>query len=65
MTNIAKEITSILRLFNGLRFNPELQTPIRCDNRQSVDIINGKNNTYRTKMKHVDIHQLWLRQEVS
>jgi len=65
MTNIAKEITSVIRLFNGLRFNPEIPIPIRCDNRQSVDIINGKNNTYRTKMKHVDIHQLWLRQEVN
>ena len=43
-----------------------LDTPpsIYCDNQQTVGIVTKAIDRLHTKVKHVDIHQLWIRQEV-
>ncbi|KAJ5771753.1 hypothetical protein N7520_002282 [Penicillium odoratum] len=37
---------------------------IEYDNRRTVDLINAEDTLFDTKLRHVDIHGHWLRQEV-
>ena len=52
------------RIFNAIRFDPEQTISIDCDNRQTVRLASATQPTISTKLRHVDIHQFWLRQEV-
>lgn len=52
-----------MRLFNELRFDPESDPRISCDNSQTVRLINIETPQLTTKLRHVDIHHFWLRQE--
>jgi hypothetical protein len=40
------------------------QYPIQCDNQQTIRLLTTPAIKLATKLKHVDIHQHWLRQEV-
>jgi hypothetical protein len=51
-------------LFASIGFDPEHQISILCDNLQTVDLLTSDELKVRTKLRHVDIHQHWLRQEV-
>ena len=53
------------RLFSQLKFNSGLKPEILCDNLQSVRIANSESDCIQTKLRHVDVHQLWIRQETS
>lgn len=58
------EMEEWCRLFNGLHLKLN-QTPIIwCDNQQTVGIVTKDQDRLSTKLKHVDIHQNWVRQEV-
>jgi hypothetical protein len=58
------EMEEWCRLFNGLSLKLN-QTPIIwCDNQQTVGIVTKEQDKLSTKLKHVDIHQSWTRQEV-
>lgn len=37
---------------------------IECDNSRIVDLINSEDIPFDTKLRHMDIHGHWLRQEV-
>lgn len=37
---------------------------IECDNSRIVDLINSEDTPFDTKLRYVDIHGHWLRQEV-
>lgn len=37
---------------------------IYCDNQQTLRLLQKEDPKLATKLKHVDIHQCWLRQEV-
>ena len=37
---------------------------IQCDNTQTIQLITAEIATLKTKLRHVDIHNHWLRQEV-
>jgi hypothetical protein len=52
------------RLFNAIRFDPGHPLAINCDNKQTIGILTKETPQLRTKLRHVDIHQHWLRQEV-
>jgi len=52
------------RIFKAIRFDPEQDVVIDCDNQQSVRIVTKEARTVSTKLRHVDIHQFWIRQEV-
>ena len=38
---------------------------IQCDNKQTIRLVTAEIATLQTKLRHVDIHNHWLRQEVS
>ncbi|KAJ5771802.1 hypothetical protein N7520_002331 [Penicillium odoratum] len=52
------------RLFGRIGFKYPEGLTIECDNRRTVDLINAEDTPFDTKLRHVDIHGHWLRQEV-
>ena len=52
------------RLFRFIRFDPDHPKVIHCDNKQTVDLLMRERSIFQTKLRHVDIHRLWVRQEV-
>ena len=45
----------------GIKFeDPRIQ--LWCDNKQTIGLINNELLTLRTKLRHVDIHNHWLRE---
>ena len=52
------------RFFTAIEFDAEEKLTLQCDNLQTVRILTKETPKLDTKLKHVDVHQLWLRQEV-
>jgi hypothetical protein len=52
-----------IRICQHVKFDPEIQPIIYCDNEQTVGIIE-KDERLHTKLRHVNTHQMWVRQEV-
>jgi hypothetical protein len=51
------------RVFNYLEFELDSDTTVNCDNLQTVRLMMKESPKLVTKLKHIDIHQHWLRQE--
>ena len=64
LTRAAKETMWWHRLFSNLEFNPGHELIVHCDNRQTIRLLTQDGQKLETKLRHIDIHQLWLRQEV-
>jgi hypothetical protein len=64
ISEAAKSIFWWKRLFNAIDFDPEHNISIQCDNRQTIGLLTKEDPMFRTKLRHVDIHGHWLRQEV-
>jgi hypothetical protein len=64
-TNTAKEAMSMHRICNaiGLDFDDEKLT-IHCDNAQTIRLLTKEEMKLQTRLKHVDIHRNWGRQEI-
>ena len=62
LSNTARETIALYRLFEQIQFDPEQQPRILCDNQQTVGLIQKERPQLTSKLKHVDIHNLWLRQ---
>lgn len=63
LTITAKEYIWWIRLFQNLHL--DIQSPvIFCDNQQTLRLLKKETPKLATRLKHVDIHQCWLRQEV-
>ena len=60
---MAKEAIFVSRLLTelGIRL-PESTITIQCDNTQTIQLINKEVSKLQTKLRHVDIHNHWLRQ---
>ena len=52
------------RFFENLGFNPDCPHILYCDNKQTVRLVTTEAPKLKTQLKHVDIHNQWLRQEV-
>ncbi|KAI0569523.1 hypothetical protein Alg130_11610 [Pyrenophora tritici-repentis] len=52
------------RVFQHIKFDLEVQPTIYCDNEQTVGIVKKEDERLHTKLRHVDTHQMWVRQEV-
>ena len=52
------------RVFSHIQFSPDIRPVIYCDNEQTVGIVTKRDDRLHTKLRHVDTHQMWLRQEV-
>jgi Reverse transcriptase (RNA-dependent DNA polymerase) len=64
LTVAAKEFIWWNRFFSNIRFNMKQRLSIACDNLQTIGILEKDSLKLTTKLRHVDIHQHWLRQEV-
>ena len=58
-----KELIWWTRFFESINFRTNQIPFIQCDNMQTIRALNAPNFT--TKLRHIDIHRHWLRQEVS
>jgi hypothetical protein len=56
----------LTRLLKELHVSlPESLITINCDNKQTIRLVIEDVAKLHTKLRHVDIHNYWLRQEVS
>jgi hypothetical protein len=61
----SKEFIWWKRFFESIQFDLEDEEPtIYCDNTQTIRLMTKETPKLQTALKHVDIHQCWLRQEV-
>jgi hypothetical protein len=60
----AKEAMYLSRLFRALSLELDEPLSIECDNRQTIRLLVEEVAKLQTKLRHVDIHSHWLRQEV-
>ncbi|XP_044720031.1 reverse transcriptase (RNA-dependent DNA polymerase) domain-containing protein [Hirsutella rhossiliensis] len=62
----AKESIYVSRLIRELDVKLDhSRISIQCDNTQTIRIVTAEVATLRTKLRHVDIHNHWLRQEIT
>jgi hypothetical protein len=59
----AKELMALKRLFRDLRLDLGELWTLFCDNQQTIRLIVGSNERIATKLRHVDIQNMWIRQE--
>jgi hypothetical protein len=52
------------RFCRNIGFTPQTKNALWCDNAQTVRLIEGDADRIQTKLRYVDVHQMWLRQEV-
>ena len=52
------------RFCRNIGFTLHTEKALWCDNAQTVRLTQGDADRIQTKLRHVDIHQMWLRQEV-
>ena len=63
LAQATKEAMFVQRLLSelGIKFeDPRIR--LWCDNKQTIGLINNELLTLRTKLRHVDIHNHWLRE---
>jgi hypothetical protein len=60
----AREITWWRRFFKSISFDTEQQVTLLCDNLQTIRLLQQDTPRLNTKLRHVDIHQCWLRERV-
>ncbi|EKG09276.1 Reverse transcriptase RNA-dependent DNA polymerase [Macrophomina phaseolina MS6] len=60
----AKETIWWENLFKAIYFSTGHQTKIQCDNTQTIRLLDKETYRLITKLRHVQIHSHWLRQEV-
>ena len=64
LSRTAKEAFAWERFFDAISFDPGHDLSIACDNQQTIGLMVKGRTKLVTKLRHVDIHQHWLRQEV-
>ncbi|KAF7570459.1 hypothetical protein PtrM4_104610 [Pyrenophora tritici-repentis] len=66
LSQVAKEAIFTSRLLRELRVTLSDPTiTIKCDNQQTIRLVTEDVAKLQTKLRHVDIHNHWLRQEVT
>ena len=63
LSQTAKEAIFISRLFKAMTLHLNEPLIINCDNTQTLRLITEDTAKLITKLRHVDIHRHWLRQE--
>jgi hypothetical protein len=64
LSRIEKKTILWKRFFESIRFDSMKKLHIRCDNRQILRVLKKEMLKLDIKLKHVDIHKHWLRQEI-
>jgi len=60
----AVEIIWWQRFFEAIGLNLEREFTLLCNNMQTVRLLRQDTLKLDTKLRHIDVHQHWLRQEV-
>jgi len=60
----AVEIIWWQRFFKAIGLNLERDFTLLCDNMQTIRLLRQDTPKLDTKLRHIDVHQHWLRQEV-
>ncbi|EKG09416.1 Integrase catalytic core [Macrophomina phaseolina MS6] len=63
LSETAKQAYWWRRFFRGIQFEPGHLIQIECDNTQTLRLMEENVGKLVTKLRHVDIHHHWLRQE--
>ncbi|KAI1689517.1 RVT-2 domain containing protein [Pyrenophora tritici-repentis] len=63
LEHTAKEAMALKRFFKELTLDLGDVWKIWCDNQQTIRLVVGKNERITTRLRHVDIQNMWLRQE--
>jgi hypothetical protein len=64
LTEAGKQLQWWQRLLKNVGLQLSHKITIDCDNERTVALIQGDNAVFDTKLRHVDIHWNWVRQEV-
>jgi hypothetical protein len=64
LTYTSKETMWWRRFFQNICFDPGHELAILCNNHQTIQLVTKDAPKLVTKLRHVDIHQHWLHQEV-
>lgn len=65
LSQAAKEALFVNRLLSEMDIDlDDGRILIECDNKQTIRLVTEEITTLKTKLRHVDIHNHWLRQEV-
>jgi hypothetical protein len=64
LSRIAKKAIWWRRFFESIQYDSMKKLHIRCDNRQILRVLKKEMLKLDIKLKHVDIHKHWLRQEI-
>ncbi|KAI0570724.1 hypothetical protein Alg215_10868 [Pyrenophora tritici-repentis] len=65
LSTAASELQAWNRLFKHIKLDLEMVPTIYCDNLQTVGVVTKHEDKLFTRLRHVDVHQHWLRQEVA
>ena len=63
LSQMVKESICLSRLLKALSIEIDEPLAIKCDNRQTIRLL-AESAKLQTKLRHIDIHLHWLRQEV-
>jgi hypothetical protein len=64
LSRIAKKTIWWRRFFESIRYDSMKKLHIRCDNRQILRVLKKEMLKLDIKLKHVNIHKHWLKQEI-
>jgi hypothetical protein len=64
LSQAAKEAIFTARLLKALAVVLEEPLRLECDNKQTIRLLEEESTKLTTQLRHIDIHQHWLRQEV-
>jgi hypothetical protein len=59
-----RECIYMAKLFEALTLKLNKPLEIRCDNRQTIRLLTEESAKLKTKLRHVNVHNHWLRQEI-
>lgn len=65
LAQAAKEALFQRRLLQDLKIPLDRQVLLLCDNKQTIGLVNKEVALLNTRLRHVDIHNHWLRQEAA
>ena len=65
LSQVGKEVIWWKNFFDAINFRLPQKILINCDNRQTIRLLTTESPKLTTKLRHVDIHHHWLRQEIA
>ena len=63
MSTVAKEAITTICLFQDICLQLNEDLTIWCDNKQTIRLVNADMMRIQTALRHINIHNCWLRQE--